>query len=485
MNALVIGTGVNELVCAHYLARAGHQVLVLEDRAAHGDAGNDSGWIPERILHDLRLQESGLKVERPDPWITAPLPGGGRLELWRDMARSVEAIRRVSPHDAAKWPEFCERMARVARLLETVYTAPPPDLLTRSAGGLRALAGLGFRAHRLGRQGIEDLLRLLPISAADFLDDNFESDALKGLLGAAGVMHLCQGPRSGGTAFRLLHHHAGNPPGVFRPPESNVRDVLSRLPGVEIRRGVGVARIVVRAGRVSEVVLESGEERPAALVVSGADPRRTLLELMDPGWLDPELVRAVQHIRRRGVAARVDLALEHTPGFARLAVAPSLDYLERAYDDAKHGRVSRAPYLEVTNGGKTAEGRHRLDVHVQYAPYALADGQWDDDRRRALGEIAVREMSEQGVDVGSAVITRVLSPRDMEAEYGCPEGQVDQAEATLDQSFFMRPTPELAHYRTPVGGLYLCGTGMHPGGGVAGAGGRNAAREIALDLRNK
>lgn len=483
--AVVIGAGVNELVCAHILARAGYRVHVLEGRAEPRDSDAVRGWMPPQLVRSLALKRFGLKIHFPDPWATAPLAGGGRLELWRDMARSVEAIRRVSPRDAAKWPAFCERMGRLARLLETLYAAPPPDPVSRNLGDLARLAGLGLRVRRLGRQGVEDLLRLAPISVADWLDDWFESDALMGVLGAAGVMHLHQGPRSGGTAFGLLHHHVGSPAGVFRPPLSNLRRVLSELPGHEIRRGAEVARIAVREGRVVGVVLESGEEIATAIVASGADPRRTLLNLVDPGWLDPEVVRAVRHIRCRGVVARVTLVLDRVPGFASLVVAPSLDYIERAYDDAKYGRVSREPYLEAVSNGRTADGRYRVEVHVQYAPYALATGKWDDDRRLELGDLAVKVLSQRLPDFEAAVVKRVLSPRDLEDQYGFPEGQEHHAELALDQALWMRPLPGWARYRTPIEGLYLCGPGTHPGGSIAGAAGANAARVILRELRRR
>jgi phytoene dehydrogenase-like protein len=446
---------------------------MLEERAASSEA--QSGWIPPRVARDLRLDRHGLRIDRPDPWISVPLPDGRHLELWGDVARSAEAIRAVSPSDAAKWPAFCERMARLARLLETVYAAPPPDPMSRELGELARLAGLGLRARRLGRQGLEDLLRLLPMSVADFLDDWFETDALKAALGAAGVLHLQQGPRSGGTAFRLLHHHVGSPAGVFRAPRSNLAGVLAELPGVERRRDARVARITVRDGRAAGVVLASGEEIAASVVVSGADPRRTLLDLVDPAWLDPELARAVRNIRCRGVVAKVALILDRAPGFSTLALAPSLDALERAYDEAKYGRVSTRPYLEAWSGAPLADGRHRVEVHVQYAPYVLAEGEWSDVRRAALGDLVVELLSPHLPGVAERT---VLAPPDLEEAHGWPEGQAHHAELALDQLLWMRPVPALARYATPIEGLYLCGPSMHPGGGIAGAAGANAARVI-------
>jgi phytoene dehydrogenase-like protein len=480
--AVIIGTGVNELVAAHYLARAGHRVIALEEHAGHDDV--DSGWIPPRIVRELGLERHGLKLDRPDPWAAAPLPDGTRLELWRDMARSVESIRRVSPHDAAKWPQFCERMSRLARVLEALYGAPPPDPLGRQAGGIVRLASTAFRIRGLGRRGMEDFLRLQPMPVADWLDDWFENDALKGILGAAGVMHVSQGPRSGGTAFRLLHQHVGSPPGVFRPPRSNVRSVLSEIPGIEIRRHIDVARIAVRGERVAGVVLADGEEIDTSLVVSGADPRRTLEGLVDPGWFDPEFLRAVGNIRARGVVARVDLTFDREPGFSTLVVAPSLDYLERAYDDAKYRCVSQQPYIEAHCAGAAAVSRHRVAAHVQYAPYALADGEWDEARAAVLGRSVVETLALHVPALDAALVERsVLTPRDFERAYGYPEGQAHHAELALDQAFWMRPLPGWANYRTPIGGLYLCGAATHPGAGVAGASGANAAREIIRDVK--
>jgi phytoene dehydrogenase-like protein len=367
-----------------------------------------------------------------------------------------------------------------------MYTTPPPDPLARDARALLRLGALGWRVRWLGRQGMVDLLRILPMSVGELLDDWFESDALKGALGAAGVLHLHQGPRSGGTAFLLLHHHVGSPAGVFRPPLSNAGRILETLPGIELRRGPAaeVVRIAARDGRASGVVLAGGEEIAAPLVVSRADPRRTLLELLEPGWLDPDVAHAVRHIRSRGVTARVTLSLNRAPGFDTLVVAPSLGYLERAYDAVKYGRMSERPYCEARYDAGPANGRHRVDVHVQYAPYALTDGPWDEARRERLCDLVMQALAEHAPGLRDALVGRtVLAPPDLEAQCGWPEGQPYHAELALDQALFMRPTPQLARYRTPVPGLYLCGPGTHPGGGIAGASGANAARVILRDLR--
>jgi phytoene dehydrogenase-like protein len=388
----------------------------------------------------------------PDPWASVLLDDGGTLDLWQDMGRTVESLRRLSPRDAGKWPDFCRRMAALAAVFEQMYAEPPVNPLD---------LGLAFRVRRLGRQGMEDLMRVLPMPVAELLDDWFECDALKGALGAMGILHLQQGPRSAGTAFRLLHHHVGSPPGVFRPPRSNFGAALRASPGLETR-SAAVARVNVRGGRVAGVVLASGEQIEAPLVVSGIDPRRTLLELAEPGWLDPELARAVSHIRRRGVAARLFFKSRVAKS---VVLAPSLDYLERAYDEVKHGRVSRQPYLEaraVDNG---------TEVHFQYTPYA-GGSEIKEATRHLLPGLADAEAS-------------ALAPRELEAREGWPQGQAYHAELALDQALWMRPLPQLAHYRTPIEGLWLCGPGMHPGGGIVGAAGYHCARAVLAQLSKR
>jgi phytoene dehydrogenase-like protein len=441
-DAIVIGAGANGLTTAHYLARAGKRVVVVEQHET-ADLSADIGWVPDVVVRDLGLTGAGLRIETPDPWITAPLPAGGTLELSRDIGKSVEAIRRISPADAAKWPDFCQRMRTLASVLERLYLVPPPDIESTDVRELARIAGLGLYVRRRGKQTVIDLARILPMSIAELLYDWFESDVLKGLLGALGVWHLKQGPRSGGTAFNFLHHHAGCAAGVFRPARSNVTQALSKVSGVEIRRGAR-ASVLAKNGKATGVVLESGETIPAPLVVSSAPPRATLLPLAIE--LYPDFARAVGNIRARGIVARGTLTLEQSPAYSTFCIAPSLDYLERAYDDAKYGKDSSAPYVEV----QRTDGR--LEVHVQY----VASG---------------------GADLSSTV-ARLLKVQPSQLALRAATESLYHGELTLDQILFMRPVPGWSRYRTPIEGLYLCGSGTHPGGGIPGAAGRNAAREI-------
>jgi len=445
-DAIVIGADVNGLVAAHLLGRAGRRVLVVDPRKAQ-EKRVDVGWVPPQVLRDLGILAPALQADQRDPWITTPLPGGGKLELWRDLAQSTEAIRKLSPADAAKWPEFCTRMRRLAGVLEALYVQPAPDVETREIGELLRMAGLGLHVRRLGKQTVIDLLRILPMSIAELLDDWFENDTLKGVLGAAGVWHLRQGPRAGGTAFNFLHHHVGSPAGVFRPPRSNITQVLTAMPGVEVRWGGSAEAVVLAtAGRVTGV-RSGSEELVAPLVVSSADPQTTFAPLKPQ--LDAEFVRAVGNIKSRSIVARGTAQLERPADFKTLCLAPSLDHLERAHDDAKYGRTSARPYVEAV----ATDGR--LDLHVQYA--VTIDQTLIASVAAALG-VAASQVS--------------LEPQ---------SGHHYHGELTLDQILFMRPVPGWSRYRTPIHGLYLCGPGTHPGGGIAGAAGRNAARVILKD----
>lgn len=479
---VVLGSGVDALVAAHYLARSGCAVTLFGEKPGLGGEMLEAGWIPQRIVRELDLARDGLEMHAPDPWAMVPLPDGDRLELTSDVAVTAESIRKISPNDAAKWPAFCQRMHTLAHVLEALYASPPPEPLASSLAGKARLFRSALRVRGLGRRGMEDLFRLLPMSAADFLDDWFESDMLKGVLGGAAILHLAQGPRSGGTAFNLLHHHVGSPPGVFRQPLSNMRAALERRTGIDIRSDK-VVRIDVRAGRAEGVALESGEELAAAAVVSGLAPARTLLELADPGGFDPQLVRAVRNIRSRGVVAQILLTLDREPRFTTLVIAPSLDYLERAYDEVKYGRISSAPYIEARYTPAAGTDRHLVQLHIQYAPHALKEGVWDTAQSESYARAVIARMSEHVPGFAGWVMDkRVLTPDDLEHIHGFPQGQIYHAELALDQVLWMRPVPQLARYRTPMRGLYLCGPAMHPGGGIMGAAGANAAAIVLRDL---
>jgi phytoene dehydrogenase-like protein len=363
----------------------------------------------------------------------------------------------------------------------------------------------------LGKREMMELLRVLPMSVQELLDDWFESDALKGTLGASGITSLQQGPRSGGTAFLMLHHHVGNESGVFRARTAleggtagltNALLSAARERGVEIRCCSDVTRILVEDGRATGVLLDGGTEVRSRRVVSSADPRRTMLALADPQYLQPDFVRAVRAIKYRGVSGIVHFALGELPRFSArgangdgaalggvISISPSLEHLERAYDDAKYGGVSRHPYLEATipsllDPSLAPPGRHVMSVRVQYAPYRLRDGAWDDARRDSLGELVTRTLADYAPNFPGAVLHReVLTPLDIEQRYALTEGQPDHGQLTLDQILFMRPVPGYARYRTPIDGLYLCGSGAHPGGRVAGGAGRLAATAILEEPR--
>jgi phytoene dehydrogenase-like protein len=477
-DAIVLGAGPNGLAAAATLARAGRRVLVVE-RGSDAPSDWEAGWVLPALARDLALERHGWARSEPDPWLTIPLPDGSSLPLHRDVARTAAAIRRVSPADAARWPEFCERLARVAGFLARLYSAPPPNPVPDGTADVLRLAGLGRHARGLGRTGLTDLLRWLPMPVQDLLDDWFTHDALKGALGALAVSGTRFGPRAGGTAFVLLHHHAGSRAGVFRSESRGLRGALvgaARAHGVEIRTGADVARIAVTADRAAGVVLATGEEIAGRLVVSTADPRRTFLGLVAPEYLDPEFGHAVRAVRFRGACSLVEVTAGSRPPFNALTVAPTLDHLERAADAVKYGRASDRPFVDLRATGPAADGRHRLVAAVHYTPYALREGAWDDARRRALGDVVLAALRLPQPATVDARVEQVLTPPDLEARYGLTEGSLSHGELALDQILFMRPVAGWARYATPLPGLYLGGAGAHPGGGVPGAAGYLAAR---------
>ncbi len=523
-DAIVVGAGHNGLVTAAYLARSGRRTLVLERRGVVGGASvteevwpgfrvdtaaHGVGPLNAKVVADLALEREGLRLVRPDPGVFAPQPDDRGLPLSRDPALAAESIRPFSARDAERWPAFVERMAKAAAVLASIHSMPPADPPGASVGDLWGLLRATGALRRHGRAELLELLRIIPMSVAELLDEWFESDALKGVLAAGGIQGIFQGPMASGTAYVLLHDMAGGG-GTVRPTRwamggvGSVTQALAaaaRRAGAEIRIGSEVARILANDGKVSGVVLrgsgadDSGGEIRAPLVVSNADPRGTFLGLVDPLELDPDFVRAVRNLKYRGACAKVNLALAELPDFtchpgegphlgAAISISPSIEYLERAYDDAKYGALSTEPFVEafipsVHDPSLAPAGRHVMSIYVQYAPYRLREGEWDAASSDALADRAISTLARHAPNLEGAILHRqVLSPLDLERRFGLTEGNIHHGELTLDQLLFMRPVPGWARYATPISGLYLCGAGTHPGGGVTGTPGYNAAREI-------
>lgn len=525
VDTVILGAGLEGLVCAATLAKAGLEVLVLEERERSGgavateeiapgfscDVGlHDVGWVPPRLVTELRLVDEGLELIRPDPAVLVLPADGDPLSIWRDPRATQAELQPRSSADAARWPGFVERLRSHAALLRKLYTQPAPLPLSRDRGDLLQLGGLGLAARRLGGGRLIDLLRTLPMPVADWLDDELEHEPLKAALAGRAVAGVFQGPNSGGTAFVLLHHAVGDglcPVG----PRTAVRGGVGRLAealagaatrhGARLRYDARIERILTTDdGGARGVALAGGEEIAARCVVSAVDPRRTFLDLVDPLHLPPDFVRAVGNIRYRGGWAKVHLALSELPHFPGLdadrppgflVLARTVEQLERAYDDAKHGNPAREPYLEVSipslhDPRLAPPGQHVLSVLVRYAPYRLADGAWDTARREALGDRVVEILGESAPNLPGAVLHRqVLAPPDLEERFGLPEGSEVHGELGLDQILFMRPVPGWSRYRTPVAGLYLCGPATHPAGGVTSASGRLVARMVASDQKDR
>ena len=511
-DAIIIGAGANGLVAATVLARAGKRVALLDENEEIGGKARsiefapgfhaaplaqDPGWLPPAVARAAGL--SGLAPAHAAAPLTVATGPGEFLSLFAEPSRAADAIRRYSEKDAAGWGDFTARLARQAGFLERLYQRPPAALDSRSPREALAMAGLALAFRRLGRADMTALLRTIPMSVQDLLDDQFECEPLKAAIAPGGVQHMRQGPRSGGTAFVLLHHLVGASAGTVRRSGRWSRDLIAALEdaarrrGVTIRTGSKVQRILVKDDAVTGVALTSGEEIAAPVVASSASPTQTLLGLVDPVWLDPEFLLAIRNIKYRGCTALVLYALDALPeadGLTREALSgvvtltPTMQALERAYDAAKYGRMSERPHVEfsipsLAGPGHAPEGKHVLVARVQYAPYRLHQVQWDESRRDALGAAATAAIAAVAPGFADRVLRQtVLAPPDLESRFGLTEGALYQGELTLDQILFMRPVPGWARYRMPIDGLYLCGSGAHPGGGVIGAAGLNAAREI-------
>ena len=497
VDVITIGAGHNGLVAGAFLAKAGRKVLVLERNAAPGGqlaagmfgpgfdvpALHPGGQLRPDIVRDLRLSQHGLAthVAAEIPYVSL-LPDGGTLRLTSrgDDAATIEAIRKLSSRDAAHWPEFVAFMNAAAGWLDSVYRTPMPRM-ERSAilsNGL-PLASLLLKLRGLGRKDMFRVIRSLSMSAQEFTDDWFEAEPLKAAIGALAIHGVTLGSYSAGTGYTLMHNWL-NRGGLAhgRSSGASITDALVaalKAGGGELRTSAPVARILVDKQQVTGVQLASGEQIVAKQVLSAADPRHTLLGLVGAPELPPEFVWHTQSIRMRGSVAKVHLLTDGNHGLPEgtLVVAPTLKYLEQAYDASKYGEISRAPYLEVTTSGAV------VSIHFQFASYQLKHGDWASERAtleaRAVDTLAAYAPALKG----SIREVRSITPLDLEQQWGLTEGDLNHGQLILDQALFMRPMPGWSDHRTPVDGLLLCGSGVHGGGGISGAAGRNAAR-VAL-----
>jgi len=516
-DAIIIGGGHNGLTSAAYLAKAGKKVLVLERRHVLGGAAVTEEIYPgfrysvcsyvvsllrPEVIRDLELPKYDLEIIPLDSTFT-PMANGDHLFRSGDHAQTRREIARHSVTDAEAYEQYGQLMAQMAMAVKPILGMVPPEPTTWNPKDLFGLAKVGSHFRDLGAKLVYELTKLMTMSSADFLDEWFDTDVLKATMSASGIIGTFMGPRSPGTAYVLLHHYMGELDGAFRSwgfarggtgAISNAIADAARHFSAEIRTQVTVDQVTIKNGRATGVVLSTGEEIQAKVVVSSVDPKRTFLKMVDSRHLDAPFLKQVGDFKIRGSSAKVNLSLDALPDFTSMpgngphlggaiSISPSLDYIERAYDDAKYGSFSRRPYMDIIlpsmlDPSMAPPGKHVMSIFVQYAPYHLASGTWP-EKREALGDAVIDTLSEYAPNIKNIILHRqVVTPWDLEQEFGLTEGNIFQGELTLDQLFFLRPVPGWAKYRTPVQNLYMCGACTHPGGGVMAASGRLAALEI-------
>jgi len=518
---VIIGGGHNGLITAFYLAKAGYKPLILERNQQVGGAAvtdefhpgfrcstlsHTAGPIRPDIVRDMQLEKHGLKLIKPEVAVTALTPDGRALSLYQDAGQSAQQIAAFSQKDAAKYPEFQQSLGKISKVIADALATTPPDIDHPSRGDLWSMLQTGRAIRKLGKKDMFRLLRWGPMAVADLASEYFETELLRAVIAARGIFGTFLGPWSAGSALVLLIRAAGDPhpagSALFAAggtgAVTQAMASAAKAAGAEIRTAAEVIEIRVQNGAATGVILSTGEEIHAKAVISNADPKRTLLKLTDPMHLSPDFVQKLQHYRGNGTVAKVNLALSGLPKFTalngdaaalkgRIHIGNEIDYLERAFDESKYGNFSRQPYLEVaipslTDPTLAPEGKHVMSIYMQYAPYKLK-GDWD-QQRNALGQTVVQTLAQYAPNLPELILThQIITPRDLEEKYGLTGGQIFHGELALDQFFTMRPLLDWARYKTPIDNLYLCGSGTHPGAGLTGGSGANAAREISKALK--
>jgi len=521
-DVVVIGGGHNGLVSAAYLARAGKRVLVCERRHVLGGAAVTEEVFPgfkfsvasyvvsllrPEIIRELDLPRHGMEILPLDGTFT-PMPNGDYLWRVNDHAKTRLEIARHSKIDAEAYDEYGKAMVEMGRFVKPILSMTAPDPTSLAVKGLRDLLSIARRFQKLPIEDKYNQLQLMMMSAADFLDQWFETDVLKATMSASGIIGTFLGVRSPGTAYVLLHHYMGEIDGAFRSwglvrggtgAISNSIANAVREAGAEIRTEVPIAKIIVENGQARGVAFENGDEVRAHVVASSVDPRLTFMKMVGSEHLPSDFVEDVRRYKFRGSSGKVNLALDGLPNFKSLpgegphlrgaiSISPSVEYMERAYDDAKYGRYSRRPYIDIvipslTDPSVAPPGKHVMSCFVQYAPYHLKEGTWD-EKRDEFGDNVINTLSDHAPNLRNIILHRqVLTPLDIERKFGLSEGNIFQGELSLEQLFFLRPVPGWAQYRTPIRNLYMCGSATHPGGGIMGASGRNAAQKILSEWK--
>ncbi len=518
-DAIIIGAGHNGLVTAAYLAQAGRSVLVVERRENIGGAAatedvfpgfqvntgsNEAGLFLPEVIADLKLAQHGLDFIESPALVHALQPNGAGLTLWRDQSQTINEIAKLSTKDAEKFPAFAQLICQLSGVLQGMLTRTPPSMPEYQYGELFSWASIALKLKRLGNRDMVEFLRVLPMPVDEFLDSWFESDTLKGALGSVGVMGTMRGPLAPGTALMLLYNAIGASAGSVRTSRfvrggtgqlSAALAAAARGFGAKIETGLGVAKIKLADDQATGILLDNGETIQAKAIISNTSPAHTFFKLVGAPELETNFVRAAKNIKYRGSTARINLALSQLPNFAadtqslsgHVVICPDLYYLEHAYDDAKYGRISEKPSLDMviptlSDPSLAPDGQHLLSIDVRYAPYQMREATWDDETRQLLSERVIDLLAGYASNIKDSILhQQVLTPLDYEQEYGLPEGSIYHGQMGLDQMLIARPVGGYTRYRTPIERLYLCGAGTHPGGGVTGAPGYNAAHEILKD----